>query len=213
MTLTMSRKKILLACCMASTLLAAACASDAKTGQTPQTSDPQAKSTLSEQIERSADQPLRVVFNEEPPFKIVEAKVKVISGPQFTELTGAATDFAVISSVPEITLVNTSGKTITEFTVILRNPKLRAGRSMLQRKVSVAPGESYVVKRDHFLTPGKASGGGGSTSGGRPPGLPGMESEQYWVTFGEQSDLFVTVYKVSFDDGSSWLLKEGGEVR
>lgn len=210
----MNRKKILLAFCIVSPLLTAACALNAKDGdQTPQTLNQQSKNTLIEQIERSADQPLRAVFNEEPPFKIVEAKVKVISGPQFTKLTGAATDFAVISSVPEITLVNTSGKTITEFTIILRNPKLRAGRSMLQRKASVAPGETYVVKRDHFLTPGKAPGGGGSTSGGRPPGLPGMESEQYWVTFGERSDLFVTVYKVGFDDGSSWLLKEGGEVR
>jgi hypothetical protein len=40
-----------------------------------------------------------------------------------------------------------------------------------------------------------------------------MESEQYWLTFAERSDLFITVGKVSFDDGSGWLIKEGGEVR
>ena len=199
---------------MASTLLASACGSDAKTsGQSLQTSSQPSKKTLLEQIESLADQPLRVVINEEPPFKIVEAKVKVISGSQFRELTGVATDFADISSVPEVKLVNTSEKTITQFTIIIRNPKLQAGRSMLQRKVSVAPGETYVVKRDHFLTPGKSPDGGESTGGSRPSGLPEMNSEQYWVTFGERSDLFVTVYKVGFDDGNSWLIKEGGEVK
>ena len=212
-TLTMNRKKILPAFCLASQLFAAACAHDAKTGgQNLQALDQKPNNTLREQIERSADEPLRVAVNEEPPFKIVEAKVKVISGPQFKELTGAETNFAAISSVPEITLVNTSGKTITEFLIMFRNPIQRAGRTMLQRKVSVAPGQTYVVKRDHFLTPVKAPEGGGST-GGRPPGLPGMESEQFWLTFGERSDLFVTVGKVGFDDGSSWLIKEGGEVR
>lgn len=201
----MSRKKILLAFCLAAPLLASACASDAKTGL--QAFGRKPANGLPEQIERAADEPLRVVINEEPPLKIVEARVKVISGPQFTELTGAKTEFAAISSVPEIKFVNASGKTIKEFTIVLRNPKLQAGRSLLQRKVSVAPGETYVVKRNHFLPDG------GGTAGGRPPELSGMESERYWLTFGERPDLFVTVYKVVFDDGSSWLMKEGGELR
>lgn len=201
-TLTTSRKKILLALCLTSTLLAAACASGARTGgQSLQALNQYPENSLPGRIERSADEPLRVIVNEEPPFKIVEAKVKVISGPQFTELTGEKTDFAAVSSVPEVKLVNASGKTIKEFTIIIRNPKLQAGRSMHQRKVSIAPGETYVVKRDHFLT------GGGAPAGGE------LESEKYWVTFGERSDLYVTVYRVGFDDGSSWLLKEGGEVR
>lgn len=209
----MGRKSILLAC-IASAVLGAACDYDAKSaGQKPQSHNQDTGNTLLEQIERSEDQPLRVAVNEEPPLKIVEAKIKVIPGPQFTELTGTATDFSLISSVPELTLVNSSGKTITEFTIILRNPKLQAGRSLLQRKVSVPSGQTYVVRRDHFLTPGVAPGDHKSTGGGRAPGLTAMESENYWLTFGERSDLFVTVYKVGFDDGSSWVLKEGGEIR
>lgn len=211
----MSHKKVLLTCCMAFALLAAACAYDGKTvGQNLQPSQQNSSGTLREQIERLADRPLRVAVNEEPPFKIVEAQVKVISGLQFKELTGAPTDFAFISSVPEITLVNTSGKTITKFSIVLREPKLQAGRMMLQRNVSIAPGETYIVRRNHFLAPDKAPGGvGGSNGGVSPHGPSGMESEQYWLTHGEWSDLFVAVGKVGFDDGSTWLIKEGGEVR
>src|SRR5215212_10768179 len=65
-----------------------------------------------QRIERSPDQPLRAVENDDSPLRILEAKVKEISAPDFTQLTGKQTSLVTICSVPEVRLLNSSSKTI-----------------------------------------------------------------------------------------------------
>jgi hypothetical protein len=169
--------------------------------------------TLSQQVERSADQPLRILENDDAPLRIVEAKVKEISGPEFTKLTGKKTDLLAVCSVPEVRLLNSSGKTITQFILAVRHPASRTTRGIVHNKLSIAPGSTFTVGRQFFVRREW-------TSTLEPDGdikveraQPEASSERYWISFAERSQLFVTVGEVEFEDGTRWRVKEGGDIR
>lgn len=170
------------------------------------------KDILIAQVEKSAEQSLKVVENDDSPLRIVEAKAKEVNGSDFTKLTGKTTDLAVVSSVPEVKLTNTSGKTIIGFIFAIREPKTKTLQTLNQEKISIAPGETYVIKREHFVAPEKLTV---ADSRGTRQKLvqPKIDSEKYWIDFAGRSDFFVTVGMVYFDDGSKWMIKEGGEIK
>lgn len=168
---------------------------------------------LSQQVERSADQPLRVVENDDAPLRIVEAKVKEISGPEFSKLTGKKTDLLAVCSVPEVRLLNSSGKTITQFVLAVRNPSSRTTRGIVHSKLSILPGATLTVPREIFVRREW-------TSAVEPSGeikvkrtQSEVSSDRYWISFAERSQLFVTVGEVEFKDGTNWKLKEGGDIK
>jgi hypothetical protein len=208
-----NRKRILFTCCVVSLVLALPIALTVRThSQQLQVLDQRAENAALEQIEKSSDRPLRVVGNDDCALRIVEARVKEVSGTHFTRLTGRATDLEVVSTVPEVELMNTSGRTITGFAIAIRDPLSRTTRTLVQLKVSVAPGETYIVKREHFVNPEKMMVA--NESGVRQTLVkPQMKSEKLWLQFAKRSDIFITVGRVNFDDGSAWMIKEGGEVR
>jgi hypothetical protein len=212
--LSLNRRKISFVCCVVSLLLAAIFALSIRTNsQQLQVLNQKAKNAVLEQIKNSTDQPLRVVGNDDCPLRIVEVKVKEVSGPQFTELTQKTTNLETVSSVPEVELVNTSGKTITEFVIAIRDPLSRTTRTLVRLKLSLAPGGTYVVKRTHFVSPEQMAVANEDGSVRQTLVRPQIDSEKYWLQFARRSDIFITVGQVSFDDGSSWKIKEGGEVR
>src|ERR1044071_7645704 len=101
--LNWNRKRILLTSCLVSLLLAVTFALTVIThSQQLQVLNEEAKNAALEQIENSVDQPLRIAGNDDSPFTIVEARVKEVSGAQFTRLTGRTTDLVTVSSVPEV---------------------------------------------------------------------------------------------------------------
>lgn len=168
---------------------------------------------LSQQVERSADQPLRIVENDDAPLRIVEAKVKEISGPEFSKLTGKRTDLLAVCSVPEVRLLNSSAKTITQFVLAVRDPTSRTTRGIVHSKLSIAPGSTFTVPRELFVRREW-------TSAVEPDGevkvkraQPEASSERFWISFAGRSQLFVTVGEVEFQDGSSWKVKEGGDIK
>jgi hypothetical protein len=164
-------------------------------------------------VNESPDQLLRVVGNDDCPLRIVAAKVKEVPGALFTKLTGKTTDLVTISSAPEVTLQNTSGQTITKFVLIVRDPKSRKTRGVVQHDISVRPGDTYVINRELFVTPDKVMTASAEGQAQRTSVNPGIKSERGWIEFASRSDLFVTVGLIDFEDGSSWIIKEGGEVR
>ncbi|HYP26447.1 MAG TPA: hypothetical protein VE262_07010 [Blastocatellia bacterium] len=207
-------KKFLLAGCVVFLLLALTFALSVRTNsQHLQALNQKANNDALERIEKSADHSLRVVGNDDSPFRIVGVKVKEVSGSRFTKLTGSKTDLERVSSVPEVELVNTSDKTITGFVLAIRAPHSRITRTLAQRKVSIAPGETYVVKREHFVNPEKVTVADGNGEVRQTFIQPKMDSERYWLHFAGRSDIFITVGSVSFDGGSGWRIKEGGEIR
>lgn len=164
-------------------------------------------------IRESPDQPLSIVGNDDCPLRITSATVKEISGSLFTGLTGRVTDLETISSYPEVSLVNTSGHRITRFAIVLRDPRTQTSDILLHGSGSVAPGEAYMVRRELFVQPERRVELGADGQA-RPRQIrPGVDSEKSWIRFAARSDLFISIGLVEFENGDSWRLREGGEVR
>lgn len=164
----------------------------------------------SQQIESLVDQPLRVLENDDSPLRILDARVKEITGPQFVKLTGKKTDLPTVCSVPEVRLLNSSAKTITTFSLAIRDPESKTTRGIIQSKVTIVPGSTFTVARESFLRPEWVS-----TSDKENGHLaqPKINSEKYWLSFASRAALFVTVVQVKFEDGSEWIVKEGGDIK
>jgi len=170
------------------------------------------KESLLRVVENSPELPLRVAGNENCPFRITQATVKQISGPDFSKLTARTTDLPIVTSIPEVSVINTSSQTVTGFVLVVRNPEVRFSRGFVQQKVSIAPGESYLIKREHFVGPQHQTIARANEPTRQTFSKPGFDSEDFWLQFGS-SELFVTIGKVNFQDGTSWMIQEGGEVK
>lgn len=208
-----SRKTVMFAASLVCLLSVIALTVAVKTNsQQRQVLNQNSKDTLLKQVENSMDLPLRVAGNENCPFRIIQATVKEISGSDFTRLTGKTTDLVTVSSNPEVKLVNTSGKTITGFVIAIRDPQSQTTSTLVNLKASIPPGESYIVKREQFVKSEKAT----VASGGQVRETlvqPKMDSEKYWLQFAGRSDIFITVGAVMLNDGSRWMIKDGGDVK
>jgi hypothetical protein len=210
----MNRKMILITGCLVFLFSAAALALNIRTvNQRLQSSGRQEKGEIIKQIEESPDESLRVLGNDDCPLRIVEAKVKEVPGSLFTRLTGKTTDLATVSSLPEVTLVNTSGQTITRFYLAIRDPQTRTTRGLIQHNLALKPGETYILKRERFVTPEKITVADNNGQVRQTQAMPGMDSEKSWIQFAARSSLFITIIKVDFTDNSNWLIKEGGEAK
>lgn len=209
--LTTSLKTVVTVCCIL--LLLSAIAFGLQTKAFTHARQDITRGSALRQVNESPDQLLRVVGNDDCPLRIVAAKVKEVPGALFTKLTGKTTDLVTISSAPEVTLQNTSGQTITKFVLIVRDPKSRKTRGVVQHDISVRPGDTYVINRELFVTPDKVMTASAEGQAQRTSVNPGIKSERGWIEFASRSDLFVTVGLIDFEDGSSWIIKEGGEVR
>ena|SRR6185437_12366261 len=183
------------------------------TSQQLHSSSSSGTSNTVQQIENSVDQPMRVVETADSPVHILSAKVKEISGSDFTKLTGQKTSLATVSSVPEVQFLNSSTKAITGFVVLIRDPRSKTSRGIIQTKILIPQGETYIVQRRAFLRgewTSSADQNGQVTTKFAPRD---MDSEKYWISFANRSELFVTVAHVSFQDGTTWTVKEGGEIQ
>lgn len=208
-----THKTIVFACCVIGLLAFVGAISNVETNsQQLQVLSQNEKDKLFERIRSSAETPFNVIENDDSPFRIIEAKSKEISGEEFTRLTRKTTDLTTVMSVPEVTLLNTSEKTITSFYLGVRNAETQSVRSFIKSKVSVAPGEVYTVTRDYFARPQKVTVS--DSKGPRQKWVqPEWDSEKFWLEFKKSPDVFVSVGQVSFADGSEWIVSEGGRVK
>lgn len=208
-----NRKTILFAACLVLSVLVVAFTLNIKTNsQQLQVSSQKDNDVFLKQIENSPEQSLKVAENNDSPLKIVQATVKEVSGSDFTKLTGKTTNLLAVSSVPEVKLMNTSGKTITGFVFAIRDPIAKELQTLVQHQISIAPGETYVVKREQFVPLEKTTVSDNSGTHQKRV-LPKMNSAKYWIDFSGRSDFFVTVGIVYFQDGSKWAIREEGEIK
>ncbi|HEX8073233.1 MAG TPA: hypothetical protein VF546_25025 [Pyrinomonadaceae bacterium] len=208
---TMNRKAIIIAASLLLALSVVAAALGIKARAQGARARVQAQAL--KQVHEAPEQLLRVVGNDDCPLRITEAKVKEVPGPLFTKLTGRTTDLALVSSLPDVTLVNTSGRVITRFFIIVRDPNTRKTRGVLQHDIKIQPGETYLVARDLFIPRDKVTTADAQGRTELRQVNPGLSSETAWAHFAPRADLFVTVGVVDFDNGERWQIKEGGEVR
>lgn len=211
----LNRWTISIACCSVLGLSALALALNVNHNgnQRSSASGPKDKNAMVRHVEESPDQTLRVAGNDDCPLRLIEARVKEVPAALFTKLTGKVTDLAAVSSVPEATLVNHSGQTVTRFFLAVRDPRSSTTRGILQSKIALKPGDAYMVSRDHFTEPEQVTVFNEDGTTRQKQIVPGMDSEKKWIEFAPRSAMFITVARVDFADGSSWSLKEEGELK
>lgn len=208
-----NRKSILVVCCLVCLLSTVAFALRVRSSSQPaQKPGGKEKNEALKLIETAPEQTLRILGNDDCPLRIVEAKVKEVPGAFFTKFTGKMTDLETVPSVPEVRLINTSGQTVEKFLLLVRNPEAEFTRGV-GRKIAIKPGETYTVEREYFAAPEKVMSADGNGQVQEVLAPLQMDSEKMWLSKGARSDVYVTIIKIKFEDGSNWTLKEGGEVR
>jgi hypothetical protein len=162
--------------------------------------------------EKSPELALRVFENADSPLRILNAKVQEISAAAFTKLTGQKTSLDTVCSVPEVQLLNSSGKPITGFVLVVRDPASKTSRGIVESSVSIGQGETYTAQRQAFVRPEWTASKGTDGQITSRYAQRDMNSDKFWLSFARRSDLIVTIARVNFQDGSTWTVKEGGEV-
>lgn len=174
--------------------------------------DQKEKTGILESISRPPDVAQLFLENSDTPLRITDAKVKVISGTEFTSLIGKTTDLVQISSLPNVKLLNTSDKTVTGFMLSFRDPIRQKTRSLRFSKLNLMSGKSYVVTPDDVVSLEQKTVT--DDKGTRLEAIKSrMESEKYWITVGNQPDYFIMVGAVDFQDGTRWIVKEEGGIQ
>lgn len=171
------------------------------------------KTDTTKPLDESPDQLLAILGNDDCPLRIGEARVKEAPAHMFTKLTGKVTHLPMISTVPEVTLLNTSGQTVVRFYLMIRDPKSQTTRGLLRGNLAIGPGESFTVKREDFTGSERVATGDQKGEVHLTRVDPGLNSEKRWIEFAARADVYVTIAKVDFENGDSWIIKEGGEAK
>ena len=173
----------------------------------------QEKSNIIKNLETEPDQLLRVIGNDDCPLRIVNARVKEVSNHTFEQLTGSKAKASRVMSAPEVNLVNVSGKTITEFTFFMRNPNTKSMRMYTPNARSIAAGEVLKIPREHFGGADRVTSLGKDGKFTQKLVQTDFTSEKKWLNFGSRDEIYSSIGKVTFQDGTTWLIKEEGDVK
>ena len=164
------------------------------------------KTKIINQIKSSGAVSINADNSRQSPLYIQEASVKEISGEDFTKLVGEPPKHFKHSTFPDVTLLNSSGKTVRAFAISVQSGVAdpNSGYIVVKKGLSISPNSTYkllsgewpkaervsVQKGDKFVTSLQK---------------PGLDSAKAWVP-GAASDLKVMVGMVEFEDGSRWML-------
>lgn len=145
------------------------------------------------------------------PLYIQEASVKEISGDDFTILAGEASKNIKQATFPDVTLVNSSGKTIRSFAIAVKSSvdKPKSGYILLKNNLSISPNSTFSVASSEWP---KAERGSIQKGDRFIYGLqrPELDSAKSWIP-GAASDLRVTVGFLEFEDGTRWMISRDSD--
>ncbi len=136
---------------------------------------------------------LGIEQDEDAPLKILDARVKTISGDQYQTLTSEATLLQEVVSVPEVAFQNVSDKVIVGVTLIINDKEAKTNRGLYIREQSIAPGDKFTIYPENFV---------------RVEDNP-AKNPKFWLSVKDKSQVVVRVV-VNFKDGSLWANKNYG---
>jgi hypothetical protein len=137
---------------------------------------------------------------------IQEASVKEIAGDDFAILAGEPPRHFRQATFPEVTLFNSSAKTIKSFAIVVKSAADRpqSGHVLLKNSLSIPPNSAYAVASSEWIKAERVSIQEGNKFENRLR-QPGLDSAKAWIP-GAASDLKVTVGLVEFEDGTRWMI-------
>ncbi len=160
-------------------------------------------SQSAQQSEALPDVLLRVEGN--TPLAVQEARAKEITAADFARLTGGQSSSSRLVSWPQVTLVNNSGRTITEFAVALRRNGEDKIRGVLLSDKSLKPGQTFTVNRDRFIFPEKITKQGPDGKYRPEFAKHALTSEKMWMPCAA-TDVSVVVRYIKYEDGEVWTV-------
>jgi hypothetical protein len=171
-------------------------------------SDQEQKKRISKQIDVASAVPIHADNSQGCLLFIQEASVKEISGEDYKILVGEAPRHFKETTYPEITMVNSSSKTITSFILMIRSAaeQPRSGHGVYKKNLAIAPGSSFKVTPGEWLKPDRVT----IQKEGKFVNVlqqPLLDSSKFWIP-GSASDLKVTIGLVDFEDGTRWIIPE-----
>ena len=134
---------------------------------------------------------IRAEQDDDAPLKILEAKVHVISGQEYTRLTGQPGPTGEVVSKPSVVLQNVSNKTVTGICLITNDKAARTKFGLYIKEQSIKPGQRFTVRSENFVR-----------IGGNPAANP-----KFWLDAVDKTQVVVRVVAF-FDDGSVWANKD-----
>ena len=142
------------------------------------------------------------------PIQIQAASAREVSKRIFRQLTGEASGHRSMSTYPDVTLVNTSQRTIKSLMLLVhsRAEEQKSGHGVLAKDLSIYPGDTYFFASAKWPQAERVTieQDGKYTSALRQPRL---DSPKAWLP-GGASDLTVVVGMVVLDDGSHWKIPD-----
>jgi hypothetical protein len=133
---------------------------------------------------------LQAEQDEDAPLKILDAKVNVISGEQYRELTSQNAPFREIVSVPKVVLQNVSDKTVVGVTLFISDKASQTKRGFYIKEQSIKPGQRFTILPENLVR------------GGENP----AKNPKFWLDAVDKSQISVRVVAF-FDDGTTWANK------
>lgn len=135
--------------------------------------------------------PLQAEQDEDSPLRILDARVNVILGDHYRELTSQGTTAREVISVPKVALQNVSDKTIVGITVIISDKATKTKRGFYVKEQSIKPGQRFTILPENFVRVGE-----------NPARNP-----KFWLDAVDKSQVGVRVVAF-FEDGSMWANKD-----
>lgn len=138
------------------------------------------------------------------PLHIQEASVKEITGGDFTILAGEGPKNVRQTTFPEVTLFNSSQKTIRSFAIAVKSVADNRWHFLLKSDLSIARGSAHTIASSEWTMAERVFIQKGDKFVSRLR-QPGLDSSKSWIP-GAASDLRITVGMVEFEDGTRWMV-------
>lgn len=142
------------------------------------------------------------------PITVHESSVKEITAEDFSILAGETSKHSRQATFPEVTVFNSSGKTVKSFAIVVKSAadKPKSGYILLKNDLSIPPNSTYNIVSTEWVKGEKVSVQKGDkfVTAFRQPGL---DSAKSWLP-GAASDLKVTIGFVEFTDGTRWMISQ-----
>lgn len=138
---------------------------------------------------------IRAEQDEDALFKIIEAKVHVISGEEYRRVTGQPGPVTEVISKPRVVFQNLSDKTVVALTLIVNDKGAGTKFGLYIKEQSIKPGHRFTVLPENFIR-----------VGGNPAANP-----KFWLDAADKTQVVVRVVAY-FEDGSKWANREQRQI-
>jgi hypothetical protein len=158
-------------------------------------------------VQSSPEIPLAIDNSESAPVGIQTAGAKEITGDVFQQLTGLSPNSSKYITVPNLTLLNNTNKTITAVVLALEDNRSNEHDGLFLTGLSIAPAGQFAVVPMDWAQPRKnmlkkyvAQGSDVQADTSDPT----ITSQEMWLA-GSISNFSITIGRVEFADGTVWM--------